>query len=340
MPHPYTPVFETYMSRLARLPQTIQHRGWRRKASAGLNRLIAWLEAPLAQQQGSAAQQPLSAEEEEAASEAPALISPAYTAFQQMPAQVISRYINLQGCQVLEIGGAQACISAQAFLDAGAARVVVTGLEHILEEQESDDQRLVILRADGLNLLEHVEAASFDVVFGLSIIEHIPHPRRFLEQVRAVLKAGGIALFEGYPLWSSALGHHLWVPQQSAPHGDQSGNNYLFTPIPGITSINPIPDWGHLLMNETEMRSTLQRQSLPDEDISRIIDWIYHSPEINRIDSRTLLSAYGSSELTILEANTRRQDVPADVLTKLRERHGKGIDYGLSGIVVIMTRDE
>lgn len=197
------------MSNLWRLPQTINRLGLRRTTSAGLGRLADWLESPLQQRGNTELKQPLAATDEEVDSALPSLITDAYTAFQQMPAGVISRYINLQGCRVLEIGGSQACLSAQAFLDAGAAQVVVTGLDHIQQEKESEDQRLVILRADGLDLLQHVEPTSFDVVFGLSIIEHIPHPQRFLQQVRAALKPGGIALFEGYPLWSSALGHHL-----------------------------------------------------------------------------------------------------------------------------------
>lgn len=336
----YPTPFQNTLSNLSRLRQSISRRGLRRTASAGLNRLSEWLEAPLNRQMSSALTKPLPPQAIEAGSQAPTLISPAYEAFQQMPAKVIGRYINLKGCRILEIGGAQACISAKAFLDAGAAQVLVTGLDHIEQEGSTDDQRLIILRADGLDLRQHLEPNSCDVVFGLSIIEHIPEPQRFLQQVGGVLKPGGLALFEGYPLWSSAVGHHLWVASWGGVYAHRCRNNYFFTPLTGVSSSNPVPDWGHLLMNEAEMRQSLLEQSLPVDDISCILDWIYHSPEINRLDSRTILSAYNTSGLTILEANTRRQDVPADILVQLREKHGQGIDYGLSGLEMVLTRSE
>lgn len=93
-------------------------------------------------------------------------------------------------------------------------------------------------------------------------------------------------------------------------------------------------------MNEAEMEQSLRQSALPHNDISCILDWIYHNPEINRLDSRSILSAYSTSGLAVLEANTRRQDVPDNVLVKLRQRHGEGIDYGLSGLVIALTRDD
>ena len=320
------------------LPHIVQRLGYRRTAAAGLRRLAAWLESPCHPRADSTATPlaPSSAANADAAT--PSLISPAYVAFQEMPARVIARYINLTGRQILEIGGAQASLSGRAFLNTGAERVVVTGLDHIQEEGESEDQKLVILRADGLDLLRHLEPASFDVVFGLSIIEHIPNPRRFLEQVQAVLKPGGLALFEGYPLWSSALGHHLWVASWGGTYQGQTGANYLFTPLAGVPATNPIPNWGHLLMNEAELERSLLAQSLPPDDIACILDWVYHNPEINRLNTEELCAAYTSSGLVVLEATTRREDVPDDVLTQLRERHGEGCDYGLSGLTLVLAK--
>jgi SAM-dependent methyltransferase len=325
---------------LCRLPQAIGPLGWRGTARAVLRRLAHWLESPLDRREQSAPTHQSASVVVETDLAAPTLISPDYVAFQQMPARVIARYLNLSGCQVLEIGGAQAALSARAFLDAGAARVVVTGLDHIEQAEESKDQRLVILQADALDLLHHLQPASFDVVFGLSIIEHIHNPGLFLQQVQAVLKPGGLALFEGYPLWTSALGHHLWVASWGGSYQGRSSGNYLFAPIAAVTSSNPVPDWGHLLMCEAELEHVLQAQSLPGQDIACILNWIYHNPELNRLDSTSICSAYTTSGLTVLEANIKRQDVPADILTKLRELHGERIDYGLSGLVIVLAKPE
>lgn len=326
------------LSKLASFPRVVQRLGYRRTASAGLRRLAAWLERPCEQRLTTPATPPSPPSASNADAATPSLISPAYVAFQEMPARVISRYLNLSGRQILEIGGAQASLSGRAFLNAGAARVVVSGLDHIEQEGATDDERLVILRADGLDLLRHLEPASFDVVFGLSIIEHIPNPRRFLEQVQAVLKPGGLALLEGYPLWSSALGHHLWVASWGGTYQGRTDANYLFTPIANVPASNPIADWGHLLMNESELEQSLLAQSLPPDDIASILDWVYHNPEINRLDTKELCTAYTSSALVVLEATTRRDEVPPHVLTQLRERHGEGCDYGLSGLTFVLAK--
>ena len=175
----------------------------------------------------------------------PTLISPGYIRFQKMPHQVLSRYVRIEGKHVLEIGGSQACIAARPFLDDGAARIVVTGLDHISEEGESVDPRLSIMKADALDLRSRFAAGSFDLVFGLSIIEHIPQPDRFLEEVHRVLAPGGLAFFEGCPLWSSPLGHHLWVADWGGPYKGKTSANYLFTglshgerpPQPALTAL-------------------------------------------------------------------------------------------------------
>lgn len=185
------------------------HGFWKRSRRPGARRLIATALRRLAD--GVERPWPRLAAARGMVSASPTLMSPEYIRFQRMPHRVLARYVAIAGTQVLEIGGAQACISARAFLDDGAAGVTVTGLDHVAEESESADRRLRIMKADALDLRRHFEADCFDLVFGLSVIEHIPHPDRLLVEVDRVLKPGGLALFEGYPLWWSPLGHHLWV---------------------------------------------------------------------------------------------------------------------------------
>jgi SAM-dependent methyltransferase len=268
----------------------------------------------------------------------PTLISPEYIRFQQMPHRVLSRYVDIQGKRVLEIGGAQACLSARAFLDDGAARVTVTGLDHVSEEGESVDQRLCIMKADALDLHSRFAAGSFDLVFGLSIIEHIPRPDRFLEEVSRVLAPGGLALFEGFPLWSSPLGHHLWVAAWGGAYEGKTSASYLFTGLSGVASSNPVPDWAHLLMEQTELEEYLVGQSLPASDIACISDWIYRAEDINRLSTADLTQAYTTSGLVVLEAITRRVDVPPHTLERLRHRHGEGCDFGIGGLLYVLSK--
>lgn len=268
----------------------------------------------------------------------PTLISPEYILFQQMPHRVLSRYVGIAGKHVLEIGGAQACLSAKAFLDDDAATVTVTGLDHVSEEGVSVDQRLCIMKADALDLRSRFAAGSFDLVFGLSIIEHIPQPDRFLEEVYRVLAPGGLALFEGFPLWSSPLGHHLWVAAWGDRYKGKTSASYLFTGLAQVASSNPVPDWAHLLMEQPELEEYLARQSLPASDIACISDWIYRADDINRLSTTELTRAYTTSGLVVLEAITRRVDVPQPTLERLRHRHGEGCDFGMSGLTYVLAK--
>jgi SAM-dependent methyltransferase len=256
-----------------------------------------------------------------------------------MPWRVVSRYIQVKDRDVLEIGGAEACLSAEAFLADGAASVTVTGLDHISAETQGADQRLRIMQADGLSLRSHFEAGSFDIVYGLSVIEHIPSPALFMEEVSRVLRPGGFAFFEGFPLWSSALGHHLWVATwEGASYQGKASTNYLFSELSNTSSINPIPDWGHLLMEEKQLGKVLEEQSLPASDIDCICGWVYHSNEINRLTTSEIAMAYTGSELICLEAITQRVDVSENILKQLWERHGQGCDFGISGLTYVFTK--
>jgi len=312
------------------------HGFWKRSRRPGARRLIATALRRLAD--GVERPWPRLAAARGMVSASPTLMSPEYIRFQRMPHRVLARYVAIAGTQVLEIGGAQACISARAFLDDGAAGVTVTGLDHVAEESESADRRLRIMKADALDLRRHFEADCFDLVFGLSVIEHIPHPDRLLVEVDRVLKPGGLALFEGYPLWWSPLGHHLWVAAWGGRYAGKTSASYLFTGVPRVRATNPVPDWAHLLMEREELEHYLALRSLPPPDIGCIADWIYEADDINRLSTPELMRCYTTSPLTVLEAAVRRVDVPETTLHDLRRRHGDGCDFGAGGLTVVLRK--
>lgn len=194
------------------------------------------------------------------------------------------------------------------------------------------------MKADALDLRSHFEAGCFDLVFGVSIIEHIPHPERFLEEVYRVLKPGGLALFEGFPLWSSPRGHHLWVAAWDGSYAGKATANYLFTGLPHVASSNPVPDWAHLLMEQGELEEYLARRSLPASDIACIGDWFYHAKDINRLSTTELTTAYATSKLVVLEAITQRVDDPDTTLQRLRQRHGGGCDFGIDRLTYVLAK--
>ncbi len=250
----------------------------------------------------------------------------------------LSKYTSFKGKKILEVGGAQSCESIYPFLHDGADSAVVTGLDHISEEYISKDYNLQILRADALNLSSSFDPCSFDVVYGLSIIEHIPSPKVLLDEVYNVLKPGGIAYFEGNPIWSCPQGHHLWIANWGGAYQNKTTANYLFCGFPGKTSTNPLPDWSHLLMTPAQMTEHLKEQSIPSSDIDCIIDWVFYSDEVNRMNMLEIADVYTSSKLIVLEANTVRVELPVDIQTVLQERCGDNIDYGVFGVNYVLAK--
>lgn len=252
--------------------------------------------------------------------------------------RTLARYTTFEGKNVLEVGGAQTGDSAIPFLEDGASSAVVTGLDHITQEATSDQFNLRVQRADALELVEVFGSGRFDVVYGLSIVEHIPRPELFLEQVHAVLKPGGLAYLQGDPIWSSPQGHHLWVATWGGDYRDKATANYLFNGFPGQASTNPLPDWGHLLMSPDEMKRYLEERAIPAVDIDCIIDWVFRSSQVNRIGMSEIARAYSGSRLSVLEAIVRKVDVPKDTLAALRRRCGDGVDYGATGVTYVLAK--
>ena len=254
--------------------------------------------------------------------------------------RVLSRYTSFAAMDILEIGGAQSGESALPFLRDGAASAIVTGLEHISHENASETYNLKIMRANGHELSGVFGPSRFDVIYGLSIVEHISSPKAFLDEVYTVLKPGGLAYFEGNPVWSSSKGHHLWIATWGGPYQGKTTNNYLFSEWPGEISTNPLPDWSQILMSPDEMREYLTVKKIPKCDIDCIIDWVYSYDALNRIHMSDIAEAYTNSKLTVLEANISRSDVAPDVRMALRKRGGSGIDYGISGVSYVLKKSQ
>jgi SAM-dependent methyltransferase len=244
---------------------------------------------------------------------------------QLWPFEKYCRYASPRGAHVLEIGGNEKCLSAKPFVKAGAARVIVSGLRHVSGRAEIEGVELCSL--DAFDVHQRFGTDSFDFIYGISVLEHIPRTPALLQQLFLALKPGGFLYLQGAPVWSAAKGHHIWLTSWK----DGTAANYLFNEFGKMESVNPIPHWGHLLMDQEEMADFLVSERIPDKDIEMIVHYVYEAPNINRLSFMDIRSAASSSTFIVRELHSQFPLAPPEeTREKLVARYGSRevFDYG------------
>jgi trans-aconitate methyltransferase len=252
---------------------------------------------------------------------------------QLWPFEKFRRYSSPGGAHVLEIGGNEKCLSAKPFVEAGAARVVVSGLRHVSNQAEVKGVELCSL--DAFDVSQRFGKESFDFIYGVSVLEHIPETSNLLQQLLDALKPGGYLYLQGAPVWSSAKGHHIWLTTWK----DGTTANYLFNNYPGMESVNPIPHWGHLLMDKAEMADFLESENIPPTDIESIVRYVYETPNINRLTFTDIQSAANSSSFVVQELHSQFPiALPEDTRAKLIDRYGSREVFDFGGLEFMLQK--
>lgn len=194
----------------------------------------------------------------------------------------LGRRVTLAGKTVLEVGADWEEVAASMLLEAGAAKVISTNFEAGWPTCVSGNGRIDRRSMDARILHESLPHHSVDVVFGIAVMEHFFEIPRFLASAWRVLKPGGTLFVQGGPLWTSALGHHVWVSGKDRPYhfNDQS---------------NPIPDWHHLIFDRATMFAHLVTKGVDEQDAEAIVTYVYDSQEVNRVGYRTMCSQFAQS---------------------------------------------
>jgi hypothetical protein len=87
----------------------------------------------------------------------------------------LERCVDFKDKKILEIGGNSNCESAFPFLQAGAAHIILSGLDDIVAAPPAEiiNANIEIVHADARDLTSTFECDQFDIVYGISAIEHI-----------------------------------------------------------------------------------------------------------------------------------------------------------------------
>ena len=118
----------------------------------------------------------------------------------------VERHIDLAGRTVVDVGGGGGYFSA-AFGERGAQCLLV---EPDADELRSrGDPRPGSVVGDGFGL--PLKDASVDVSFSSNVLEHVPDPGAFIDEMVRVTRPGGV-VYVAYTLWLSPWGGHETSP--------------------------------------------------------------------------------------------------------------------------------
>jgi SAM-dependent methyltransferase len=199
--------------------------------------------------------------------------------------EVLSKYPFRQNHRLLEVGAGEGHL---AYLTAAFSGASVTGIDVIEYDRENtpstsqqlaDEFRLhraLLRKTSGLGQLgndvglsevmrrtshitmdaEQMELAdeSFDFVYSLNVMEHIPHPGRAFKEIGRVLRPGGLVILQFSPLYYSDSGSHL----------------------PSVLGFNR--PWAQLLMTRDQIKQAIVESGGVPNEVDNILDSLNGCP--------------------------------------------------------------
>lgn len=168
--------------------------------------------------------------------------------------------VYVKNKKIMEIGSDYHLISARLLKAHGARQVVATNLSY-WKSDEPLPQGVSFKQVDASK--KNFDENSFDIIFGVAIIEHIMDFEKMLLEIKRILKKDGVVYLQGSPLWTSSKGHHVWYITPD--------HEYKF-----IDDKTPIDPWSHLVLSTDEFKSNLMNKDVSEDDADGIINYIYN----------------------------------------------------------------
>ncbi|MEL6439223.1 MAG: methyltransferase domain-containing protein [Cyanobacteria bacterium J06621_8] len=238
-----------------------------------------------------------------------------------------SKY-DIKGKKILEIGGDLSHSVASYLVNHGAQHVTSINIDPKFPTKEVS-QKISAKNLSATELTNYYNEETFDVVFGVAILEHIDNTPLLLNQIYSVLKKNGLVLLQGGPIWTCSIGHHVWV--------NCDENIYRFN----NHKINPIPNWYHLLLSPNEMQSYLvEQQNISSDHADKIVSYIYEERDLSRIGYADFFDIFQASQFKILEAFQRYGAKPDhQVLSQLKDVFSeKHHNFEINGIQFLLQK--
>jgi SAM-dependent methyltransferase len=240
--------------------------------------------------------------------------------FGEIPAPLLAVGVLEVGCDVdgrvmheLRARGVAQAVGINPVLTAADAERLRAGLPAGFDVQAVD------MRASGL------PSESFGAIFSVAVLEHLLDLDVCLAEMHRLLGPGGRVYAAFGPIWSSALGHHIFADVNGIQlrHWDPR--------------LNPVEDYAHLLLSQAEMRQRISA-SRGIEVADAAVAWIYESEELNRMFFEDYVAAFERASLRLVRLAIDRDHVPKQRMAELRAAYPDRTEFSARNAVVVLEK--
>lgn len=187
-------------------------------------------------------------------------------------------------------------------------------------------ENIVLSYGDIRNL--PIQNQSFDLIFSIATFEHIHDLETALQEMYRLLKPNGFIYSNFGPIWSGAVGHHLWC---------EIGDYKLkFTEPSSFADF--LKPHEHLLYSAEHLKQKL----IPyysETHINELIHQIYEHPHINRYTYADYRRIVMNSPFKVITFK-KMWDIPVEpaMLAQLQQKYGYTIDFSCSSLEIVLQK--
>ena len=246
--------------------------------------------------------------------------------YQEISLSGLASFVDIRGKTILEVGSDEGGNVLVALEERGAKFALGIDVWKKKDWFRVLSGKLVQAHGDVLSLPYRDE--SFDVLLNIATFEHIHNLDTTMREMHRLLKPNGIMYAQFGPIWSSAVGHHIWC------HLDDQIFRF------NDPELNPLDDFDHLVYDRTELAEKLAK-SWDDRTVAHLLKAVYDHSHINRTFHHEICDTMRQSPLEVLHMEKSWDiPVPPKIEQRLRDRHGDRSDFSCAGMQIVLQKGD
>jgi len=246
--------------------------------------------------------------------------------YQEISINGLASFVDIRGKTILEVGSDEGGNVLVALEARGVRFALGIDIWKRKDWFRVLSKKLVQAHGDVLSLPYRDD--SFDVLLNIATFEHIHNLDMTMREMHRLLKPKGIMYAQFGPIWSSAVGHHIWC------HLDDQIFRF------DDPALNPLDDFDHLLYTRKELAEKLAK-SWDARTVEHLVRAVFDHSHINRIFHHEICDCMRQSPFEVLRLEKSWDiSVPSEIEQRLRDRHGDRSDFSCAGMQIVLQKGD